>query len=50
MSDFHQFGPVTALPRLAARSIDDLEAHILRLGRRFPVALVLPMLPEEMER
>jgi len=50
MSDFHQFGPVTALPRLAARSIDDLEAHILRLSRRFPVALVLPMLPEEMER
>ena len=50
MSDFHQSGPVTALPRLVDRSVDDLESQILRLSRRFPVALVIPMVPEEMSR
>ena len=50
MSDFHQFGPVTALPRLVARPIEDLEARVLALTRRFPVALVIPMLPSEMDR
>ena len=50
MSDFHQSGPVTALPRLVDRSVDDLESQILRLSRRFPVALVIPMIPEEMDR
>ena len=50
MSDFHQSGPVTALPRLVDRSVDDLESQILRLSRRFPVALVIPMVPEEMDR
>ena len=37
MSDFHQSGPVTALPRLVDRSVDDLESQILRLSRRFSV-------------
>jgi len=50
MSDFHQSGPVTALPRLVDRSVEDLESQILRLSRRFPVALVIPMVPEEMDR
>jgi glucosyl-3-phosphoglycerate synthase len=43
MSDFHQQGPVTALPRLVARPIEELEADILRLSRKFPVSLVIPM-------
>jgi glucosyl-3-phosphoglycerate synthase len=50
MSDFHQFGPVTALPRLVARPIEDLEAAIVRWAPRFPVALVIPMVPGEMDR
>jgi glucosyl-3-phosphoglycerate synthase len=50
MSDFHQQGPVTALPRLVARPIEELEADILRLSRKFPVSLVIPMIPSEMGR
>jgi glucosyl-3-phosphoglycerate synthase len=50
MSDFHQFGPVTALPRLVPRPIEDMEAQIQSWTRRFPVALVIPMVPEEMDR
>jgi hypothetical protein len=43
MSDFHQFGPVTALPRLVARPVEELEARIQVFAKRFPVALVIPM-------
>lgn len=50
MSDFHQLGPVTALPRLVARTDDDLEAEILPLARKSPVSLVIPMVPSEMAR
>jgi len=50
MSDFHQSGPVTALPRLVDRPIAELESKILALSRRFPLALVIPMVPEEMDR
>jgi len=50
MSDFHQSGPVTALPRLVALSLDKLEERILALTQRFPVALVIPMVPDEMDR
>jgi glucosyl-3-phosphoglycerate synthase len=50
MSDFHQHGPVTALPRLVARSVEDLEAEILPLTPKFPVSLVIPMIPSEMDR
>jgi glucosyl-3-phosphoglycerate synthase len=50
MSDFHQSGPVTALPRLVDRPVDEIEARIKALSRRFPVALVLPMVPDEMDR
>jgi len=50
MSDFHQSGPVTSLPRLLPRPIEELEGRILGLVRRFPVALVIPMVPDEMDR
>ncbi len=50
MSDFHQSGPVTALPRLVARPVEELEAQIRALSRRFPLALVIPMIPSEMDR
>jgi len=50
MSDFHQDGPVTALPRLVSRSVEELESVILPLTPKFPVSLVIPMLPSEMDR
>jgi len=49
MSDFHQQGPVTILPRLVARPVEELEAQILALTPKFPVSLVIPMIPTEME-
>jgi glucosyl-3-phosphoglycerate synthase len=50
MSDFHQSGPVTALPRLFVRPVEELERAIERFTPRFPVTLVIPILPEEMDR
>ena len=50
MSDFHQSIPVTSLPRLLARPVEELEARILALTPKFPVALVIPMIPAEMDR
>jgi glucosyl-3-phosphoglycerate synthase len=50
MSDFHQNGPVTALPRLVDRPVAELESKIQKLSVRFPVALVIPMIPQEMDR
>jgi glucosyl-3-phosphoglycerate synthase len=50
MSDFHQSGLVTALPRLRRRPVEDLEAEIRALTPKLPVALVIPMIPAEMER
>jgi glucosyl-3-phosphoglycerate synthase len=50
MSDFHQIGPITALPRLVTRPVEDLEADILALTPKFPVSLVIPMIPSELER
>lgn len=50
MSDFHQSGLVTALPRLCERPIEELEAAIRALTPKFPVALVIPMVPSEMDQ
>jgi glucosyl-3-phosphoglycerate synthase len=50
MSDFHQSGLVTALPRLHARPVEELEREIRALTPKFPVALVIPMIPSEMDR
>lgn len=50
MSNYYQGGPVTALPRLLARPIEVLEAQILALTPRFPVSLIIPMVPAEMDR
>ncbi len=50
MSDFHQFGPVTALPLLAARDVEEMERRLQALAARFPVSLVIPLVPSEMER
>src|SRR5262245_33695305 len=50
MSDFHQSGPVTALPRLVSRPVEELERQVRAWTQRFPIALVLPMVPGEMDR
>jgi glucosyl-3-phosphoglycerate synthase len=50
MSDFHQSGLVTALPRLLTRPVEELEAAIAILTPKFPVSLVIPMIPSELER
>ncbi|MFO7693409.1 MAG: hypothetical protein R6V57_10025 [Vicinamibacterales bacterium] len=50
MSDFHQNGPITALPLLGARPIEDLEREISTLTPKFPVSLVIPMIPSELDR
>jgi glucosyl-3-phosphoglycerate synthase len=50
MSDFHQNGPVTCLPRLVPRPVADLENEILALTPKFPVSLVIPLVPAEMDR
>lgn len=50
MSDFHQFGPVTAIPLLAARDADEMERRLEVLAARFPVSLVIPLVPSEMDR
>ena len=33
MSDFHQFGPVTAIPLLAARDVDEMERRLAGQAR-----------------
>ncbi len=50
MSDFHQYGPITAIPRLVPRDPAVMERRIELLARRTPIALVVPMVPAEMER
>ena len=50
MSDFHQSGPVTALPRLREGLTETLENAVQRYARQSPVSLVIPMLPAEMDR
>jgi glucosyl-3-phosphoglycerate synthase len=50
MSDFYQSGSVTALPRLVDGLTESLESAVLGHARQFPVSLVIPMLPAEMDR
>ncbi len=50
MSDFHQFGPVTAIPWLVSRDPEEMEHRLEELAQRFPVSLVIPMIPNEMDR
>lgn len=50
MSDTHQSGPVTSLPRLHDIPVETLEQRIRGLTTKFPVSLVIPMVPAELER
>lgn len=49
MADFHQNGIVTTLHNLTDRSVEDLEAELVRYSHRRPIGLVLPSLFSELE-
>jgi len=47
MSDFWQHGSVTVLQHLKDRSIDDIEAELLKISRKRKIVLLLPALYSE---
>lgn len=49
MADFHQNGIITTLHNLGHRSLDEMEAELVRFGRRRPMALILPSLYSELQ-
>ncbi|MDY7116864.1 glycosyl transferase [Halomonas sp. SSL-5] len=49
MSDFHQNGIITDFHNLTRRSVESLEADLLRFSRRRPMSLILPSLYSELE-
>lgn len=49
MGDYHQFGPITTLHKLSARSIDSIEADLVKWSATRPMALVIPALYSELE-
>ena len=49
MGDYHQFGPITTLHKLSARSIDSIEADLVEWSATRPMALVIPALYSELE-
>jgi glucosyl-3-phosphoglycerate synthase len=50
MSDYHQRGPITTLPRLGARDLGTIERDLTAFARRTPLTLVIPCLVTEMDR
>ncbi|MDO6562005.1 glycosyl transferase [Amphritea sp. 1_MG-2023] len=49
MGDFYQNGIITTLHHLADRPIEEVEAELVRFGRKRPLALILPSLFSELE-
>lgn len=49
MGDFHQGGVVTTLHNLGQRSVDALEADLMRFKQMRPMSLVLPSLYSELQ-
>ena len=49
MADFHQGGSVATLHNLTNRSIDELEAELMKFSKRRPMGLLLPSLFSELE-
>jgi len=50
VTDFHQRGPITTLPRLVGRDIDAVEVELALHVLGHPVALLIPALAAEMDR
>ena len=49
MSDFFQNGTITTIHNLHNRSLDSLESELKKLGKRWPMTLILPSLFSELE-
>ncbi|WGL17825.1 glycosyl transferase [Microbulbifer bruguierae] len=49
MTDFFQNGAVTTLHNLSNRSLEDMEADLMRFSRQRPMSLLLPSLYSELE-
>lgn len=49
MTDFFQNGDITTLHNLSNRSLDDMEADLLRFSQQRPMSLLLPSLYSELE-
>jgi glucosyl-3-phosphoglycerate synthase len=49
VSDFFQNGVITTFHDLGTRSVEDMEAELVRHARERPMALVLPSLYSELE-
>jgi glucosyl-3-phosphoglycerate synthase len=50
MSDFHQRGPITTLPRFGTVDLARREEELVQLASSTPVALVIPCLVTEMDQ
>lgn len=50
MSDYHQRGPVTTLPRLVERDPGQRDAELVAWTRQTPLTLVMPCLVSEMDQ
>jgi len=49
MGDFYQNGIITTLHNLSSRSIEDMEAELIKFAKVRPMSLVLPCLYSELE-
>jgi glucosyl-3-phosphoglycerate synthase len=49
MADFHQNGIITTLHNLGHRSLDEMEAELVRFSSHRPMALILPSLYSELQ-
>jgi len=49
VSDFHQSGPITTLPRLTRRSLAEVDAELRSFALATPLALIIPSLVTEMD-
>lgn len=50
MSDFQQRGPITTLPRLVPKKIEEREQELAAMARLRPVTLIVPCLASEMDQ
>ncbi len=50
MSDFHQRGPITTLPRFSSARLQSRERELTFFARRVPLTLVIPCLVSEMDQ
>ena len=49
MGDYHQYGPISTLHKLSARTVESVEAELVEWSTDRPMALVMPTLYSELE-